>query len=174
MTSPMSGGFGRQSVSPRGGLTLEYPMSLGVFTEYADAQRAVDYLSDNEFPVENCMIVGTELKQIERVVGRLTWGRVLAGGALSGAWFGAFIGLILSMFESGVNVLGVVISTVIFGAVFGAVWAAIGYSLTGGKRDFQSVTQVVATKYEVLVEHKFAMRAHELLDNMPGGGATLT
>ncbi|MBB2891149.1 general stress protein [Flexivirga oryzae] len=174
MSSPMSGGFGRQpNARLQQGLTLDYPMSLGVYTDYRDAQRAVDYLSDKEFPVENCMIVGTELKQIERVVGRLTWGRVLAGGALSGAWFGAFIGLILSMFDS-VNVLSVVLSTVVFGAVFGAVWAAIGYSLTGGQRDFQSVTQVVATKYEVLVEHKFAMQARELLDNMPGGGPTLT
>ena len=173
MSSPMSGGFNRQGAGLRAGLTLEYPMSLGIYTDYRDAQRAVDYLSDNEFPVENCMIVGTELKQIERVVGRLTWGRVLAGGALSGAWFGVFIGLILSLFES-VNVLGVVVSTVIFGAIFGAIWAAIGYNLTGGQRDFQSVTQVVATKYEVLVEHKFAMQARELLDKMPGGGPTLT
>jgi hypothetical protein len=173
MSNPMSGGFNRQGAGLRAGLALEYPMSLGIFSDYRDAQRAVDYLSDNQFPVENCMIVGTELKQIERVVGRLTWGRVLAGGALSGAWFGAFIGLILSMFES-VNVLGVVVSTVIFGAIFGAIWAAIGYNLTAGHRDFQSVTQVVATKYEVLVEHKFAMQARELLDKMPGGGPTLT
>ena len=42
-------------------------MSLGVFEKYDDAQRAVDFLSDQQFPVQNCMIVGTELKQIERV-----------------------------------------------------------------------------------------------------------
>lgn len=157
----------------RGGLSLEYPMSLGIYTDYLQAQKAVDYLSDNEFPVQNCMIVGTDLKQIERVVGRLTWGRVIAGGALSGAWFGLFIGLILSLFDN-VNVLGVVVSTIIFGAIFGVVWAAIGYGLTGGQRDFQSVTQVVATKYEVLVEHKFAEQARELLARMPGGGPNLT
>ena len=130
MSSPMSGGFNRQGAGLRAGLTLEYPMSLGIYTDYRDAQRAVDYLSDNEFPVENCMIVGTELKQIERVVGRLTWGRVLAGGALSGAWFGVFIGLILSMFES-VNVLGVVVSTVIWGTA-GLVGSLIGGAIAIG------------------------------------------
>ncbi|WP_265447165.1 general stress protein [Flexivirga meconopsidis] len=174
MSSSMSGGFNRPGAALRGGLSLEYPMSLGVYTDYLEAQKAVDYLSDNQFPVQNVMIVGTDLKQIERVVGRLTWGRVIAGGALSGAWFGAFIGLILSLFDNGVNVFAVVISTIIFGAIFGAIWAAIGYSLTGGQRDFQSVTQTVATKYEVLVEHKFAEQAREMLAKMPGGGPTLT
>ena len=61
--------------------SLEYPQSLGVYDKYADAQKAVDYLSDNEFPVQNCLIVGTELRQVERVTGRLTWGRGLMGGA---------------------------------------------------------------------------------------------
>jgi len=169
-------GFGRGQQGPQGlagGLTLNYPRSLGVFDEYADAQRAVDYLSDHEFPVENCMIVGTELKQIERVLGRLTWSRVIGGGALSGAWFGAFIGLIMSMFTNA-NTIGVIVSTVIFGGIFGVVWAAIGYGMTQGRRDFQSVTQVVATRYEVLVEHKVAERARELLEQMPGAGPTLT
>ena len=52
----------------------------------------------------------------------------------------------------------------VFGAVFGTIWAAVGYSVTGGHRDFTSVTQVVATKYEVLTEHKLAQQARDLLD----------
>ena len=38
-----------------------------------------------------------------------------------------------------------------FGAAFGAIWALLGYAMTRGRRDFSSVTQVVATRYEVLV-----------------------
>ena len=45
------------------GLALAYPLSLGVFDKYEDAQRAVDTLSDQGFPVQNVLIVGTELKQ---------------------------------------------------------------------------------------------------------------
>ena len=56
-----------------------------------------------------------------------------------------------------------------FGAVFGIVWAAVGYAFTRGQRDFSSVTSVVATKYEVLVEHKVAAQARELLAQLPGG-----
>ena len=135
-------------------LALEYPMSLGRYDTYAQAQKAVDYLSDHEFPVQNVLIVGTDLKQLERVTGRLTRRRVAVGGLVSGAWLGLFVGLIFSLLDtgSGAGVLGVLL-TVAFGAVFGLVWALIGYALTGGNRDFTSVMQVVATQYEVLVEH---------------------
>jgi len=153
---------------PIGGLILDYPMSLGTYDKYEDAQKAVDYLSDHEFAVQNCMIVGTDLKQVERVTGRLTRGRVIGAGALSGMWMGLFVGLIFALFGQGNSTLAV-LSTVAFGAVFGTVWALIGYAATKGRRDFTSVSQVVATRYEVLVEHKFAEQARTLLANLSGG-----
>ena len=60
------------------------------------------------------------------------------------------------------------LSTAFMGATFGLVWALIGYGMTRGQRDFSSVTQVVATRYEVLVENKHAARARELLAGLPG------
>ena len=48
------------------------------------------------------------------------------------------------------------------------IFALTGYAATRGRRDFSSVTQVVATRYEVLVEHKHAQRGRELLAQMPG------
>ena len=62
----------------------------------------------------------------------------------------------------------VLVTTAFMGATFGLVWARIGYAFTRGQRDFSSVTQVVATKYEVLVENKHASRARELLAGLPG------
>ncbi|OHV44875.1 hypothetical protein BBK14_30585 [Parafrankia soli] len=56
-------------------------MSLGIYDDYPRAQYVVDYLSDHEFPVQNVVIVGTELKSVERVTGRLTHGKVAAAGA---------------------------------------------------------------------------------------------
>ncbi len=148
--------------------SLEYPQSLGVFDQYAEAQKAVDFLSDHDFPVENVLIVGTDLKQVERVTGRLTWGRVLSAGAASGAWFGIFIGLLLSLFSDGSTVWATILGGVLLGIVFGLVSGAIGYGATRGQRDFSSVQKVVATKYEVLVEHKFLADAQALLATMPG------
>jgi hypothetical protein len=147
-------------------LSLEYPMSLGRYDKYDKAQKAVDYLSDHEFPVQNVLIVGTDLKQLERVTGRLTRSRVAIGGLVSGAWLGLFVGLIFSLLDASGTGFGGVIITVLFGAVFGLIWALIGYALTGGNRDFTSVTQVVATQYEVLVEHKFVQQGRELLAQM--------
>ena len=155
----------------RSGLTLEFPQSLGVYEQYEQAQKAVDFLSDNEFPVENCMIVGTELKQVERVTGRLTTGRVALGGLLSGIWMGLFVGVVLSFFGTG-SALGIIIATVAFGALFGLIWALVGYAATRGQRDFSSVSRIVATRYEVLVEHKHAQRGRELLTQLPGHTAS--
>ena len=131
-------------------LSLEFPRSLAVYDSYTDAQRAVDYLSDKEFAVENVLIVGTDLKQVERVIGRLTWTKVLTGGLLTGMWLGLFVGLIFSLFTptgSGTEWIAAVLPAVLTGAVFGAIWAAMGYVFTRGRRDFTSVTSVVATKY---------------------------
>ncbi len=150
---------------PAAALALEFPQSLAVYDKYEDAQKAVDYLSDHEFPVQNVMIVGTDLKQIERVTGRLTRGRVAAGGAMSGAWLGAFVALVFMMFDTKATYASS-IATVGFGVVFGLVWALIGYSFTGGQRDFTSIQQVVATKYEVLVEHRHAAAAREMIAEM--------
>ena len=92
---------------------------------------------------------------------------VAAGGLLSGVWLGLFIGLIFALFTDE-NVLGVILSTIVIGALFGVIWALLGYAMTRGQRDFSSVTQVVATRYEVLVEHKVAAQARELLAKLPG------
>ncbi|MCW2843141.1 MAG: hypothetical protein JWN22_1057, partial [Nocardioides sp.] len=75
--------------------------------------------------------------------------------------------LLFSIFTDS-NTLATIVSTMLFGAVFGVIWALVGYAATRGQRDFSSVTSVVATRYEVLVEHKVAAQARELLASLPG------
>jgi len=60
----------------------------------------------------------------------------------------------------------------VFGALFGVIWALIGYAATRGQRDFSSVSRIVATRYEVLVEHKLAAQGRELLAQLPGHSAS--
>jgi hypothetical protein len=164
--SPLGGPGGAAGLNA---LQLQFPQSLGVYDDYAAAQKAVDFLADQEFPVENCMIVGTDLKQVERITGRLTSGKVALGGALSGFWLGLFVGLVFSLFDGKGSALVTILSTALFGILFGLVWALVGYAATRGQRDFSSVRVVVATRYEVLVEHKLLLRAQELLAQLPGG-----
>ena len=59
---------------------LEYPRSLGVYNTYQEVQSVVDTLADKQFPVQSTLIVGTDLKLMERVTGR----QHLAEGDLPG------------------------------------------------------------------------------------------
>nr|VDG62960.1 Uncharacterised protein [Streptococcus thermophilus] len=141
---------------------------VGSFTTYAEAQAAVDGLSDREFPVENLTIVGVDLMQVEKVTGRLTWGRVLGGGALSGLWLGLFVGLLFAMFSP--NVWGSLFSAIVIGVIFGLIFAAVGYAFTQGKRDFSSMTTIVAGRYDVLCEASQAPRARDMINQMSKPG----
>src|SRR2546423_12865590 len=73
---------------------------VAVFDDYADAERAVDYLSDVGFPVQKVAIVGHDLKYVEQVTGRLTYWGAAWRGALTGALPGGLIGWILGPFSS--------------------------------------------------------------------------
>src|SRR3954470_17818084 len=69
------------------------------FGSYAEAQKAVDYLSDEGFPVERVSIVAEDLRFVEQVTGRRGYGQALLQGAGSGAVVGAFFGFLLGLFE---------------------------------------------------------------------------
>ena len=122
----------------------------------------MDHLADHEFPVRGITIVGVEPMLVERVVGRLTWRRVLGGGAASGAWLGAFVGLLLSLFTAGAGLLPILIG-LICGAAFGLASAAVRYAGTRGQRDFVSHSQLVARRYDVLCPPRTAEHGRNLL-----------
>lgn len=143
---------------------------IGSYSTYEQAQRAVDYLADNEFTVEDVTIVGVDLMLVERVTGRLTWGKVLGTGVLSGAWFGLFVGVLLSLFN---NTQGLALAPMLVGLVagglFGGVFAALSYATTRGRRDFSSASQLVAGRYDVLCQPRTAEKGRELLAKLATG-----
>jgi hypothetical protein len=150
-----------------GVFNLEFPQSVGVFPTYELAQKVVDFLSEKEFPVENLCIVGTDLKSVERVLGRRTWATVVGQGAQSGLSTGLMIALLMMLFMPAENILLLLVSAVLVGLVIGVGMQAIAYWASRGKRDFTSVSQTVATRYEVLCEHKVVARARELAATLP-------
>ena len=126
-------------------------VQVGSYDSYEQAQAAVDFLSDQKFPVENVTIIGSDLRQVERVTGRLTWGRVLAAGAAGGAWWGLFVGLLLGIFAvDGSAWVGSLVTGLLIGLVFGALFAALGYAASRGQRDFTSTSTVVASRYDIM------------------------
>jgi hypothetical protein len=140
---------------------------VGTYDTYVEAQRAVDFLSDQQFPVQHVSIVGSDLKMVENVLGRLTRGRAAMAGAASGAWFGLFVGVLLSLFASkNTNAFGLVVAALLYGAVFGAIFGFVGHALSGGKRDFTSRSKIVASSYDVHCTWAEADKAREVLARM--------
>jgi hypothetical protein len=139
---------------------------IGTYPTYPKAQEAVDYLADHEFPVENVTIVGTDLRLVERVTGRLTRGRLVRAAAISGAIWGLFIGAVVSLFSGEDFTIVIPVLTLLVGAGFGALSGSLAYSATGGKRDFTSSTGVVATSYEVVCQARHAEDARNLLGRL--------
>jgi hypothetical protein len=137
---------------------------VGSYPDYAQAQRAVDYLSDEKFPVERIAIIGSDLKMVETVLGRMTKGRAALAGAGSGAWFGLFVGVLLSLFAEGdASTWGIVLGAVAYGVVFGAIFGFVAHTVTGGRRDFTSRSQIVAARYDVVCDPESAEDAQNLL-----------
>lgn len=141
--------------------------SVATFEDYAGAQGAVDTLSDRGFPVERVAIVGTGLRYVEQVSGRLTTGRAALAGAGQGALVGLFLGLLFGLFFTVEEAfLGVLVYTLVLGFVLGAIFGALGHAATGGKRDFSSMAQTQAERYDVQVDDEVADRARSLLQEM--------
>lgn len=140
--------------------------TVGSYTSYLDAQKAVDYLADQQFPVQMVSIVGNELKMVERVTGRLSYPRVALSGALSGMWFGLFVGVMLSFFAPSPGYFSIMTS-VLMGAAFFMLFGIVTYAMQRGKRDFTSTSQVVATSYDVIVAPEAAHEARRLLQQLP-------
>lgn len=140
--------------------------TVGSYTSYLDAQKAVDYLADQQFPVQLVSIVGNDLKMVERVTGRLSYPRVALSGALSGMWFGLFVGVMLSFFTPAGGPFSI-ITSVLMGAAFFMLFGIVTYATQRGKRDFTSTSQVVATNYDVIVAVEAAHEARRLLQQLP-------
>ena len=137
---------------------------LASYDDYAGAQKAVDTLSDNGFPVQNTAIVGVDVRIVESVLGRLSWGRAALNGLATGAWFGMLIGLFVGLFSSGSNSIWPLVGLgLLYGAAFGIVWGLISYAFTGGKRDFVSRQQLLASRYDVLCEQAVIGEARKIL-----------
>lgn len=142
---------------------LAQKTTVASYSDYAMAERAVDFLSDRGFPVERVAIVGSGLQTVEQVAGRMTTGRAALQGLLQGAMLGLLFGLLFGLFFEGPAFFGVVLYGLVVGAIFGLIFGAIAQAAQGGRRDFSSVRGMQAETYEVQVEHEYSAQAKQLL-----------
>lgn len=125
------------------------------YRTYAQAQAAVSKLSEDDLDVSVLTIVGTDLRLVERITGKLTIGKVLISGALSGMWAGSFIALFLLLWlpspSTSVFLIGLAM-----GAGFGMVLQVVPYLARRSRRDFISSTRVVASRYAIVTTERVA------------------
>ncbi|MFZ7088300.1 general stress protein [Curtobacterium sp. RRHDQ10] len=157
--------FGRTNAAfpslPRGDV-------LGTYETYPEAQRVVAKLAESDFPVGQLSIVGNDLKTVERVTGKLTYGRAAIAGAVSGLWLGLFFGIVLTLFSRGTSGVTIFAAAVI-GAAFGMLYGVVSFSITKRQRDFTSVHQVLATNYQIVVDPQLSGRAQQILGTASAG-----
>lgn len=136
---------------------------LGTYDTYDEALAIVDRLAKAEFPVKQVSIIGSDLHTVERVTGKMTYGRAAFAGAASGVWFGLFFGLLLFIFSESDRALTYIGAAILIGAAFGMLFGVVSYALNRRRRDFTSIHQVIAGKYEIKIDPTLTLKAQEVL-----------
>ena len=142
---------------------------VGEFTNYLDAVALVDRIVGGGFAANLVAIIGSDLKSVERVRGRLTYGRVAMNGALNGAWLGLFVGLIFASATSAAGAANEVVAAAVLGAGIGMIWGVVRMSMRGSRRQFISGSVIIAASYQVIVPNGMGGRAAELAEKAEKG-----
>lgn len=136
-------------------------MVVASFETYEQAQAAIAKMSGAEGDLSGLAIVGNDLKLVERITGRLTWGKVALAGAMRGLGFGAFIGLVYMLLVP--EAIGSVLLFPLLGLAFGILLGVVTHSMTRRKRDYASVQQVLAARYDVVAPQQSAGKAMHII-----------
>jgi Heat induced stress protein YflT domain len=100
------------------------------YEDFITAQRAVDLLSDDKFPVDQVSIVGEDVRLVERVLGRWTVARGRRGCAERRVVRVADRLTLRDLRRHRLFAVILVATTV--GALWGAAFGAVAHALTGG------------------------------------------
>lgn len=134
------------------------------FTQYVDAVAYVEKLVANNFPAGMIAIVGSDLRSVERVRGRMSYARVAINGAITGSWLGLIYAFLFgpaidtSNIVSGSNSsMG---ASIVIGAGIGMLFQVLRFTMTRNKRGFVSQSSMVASKYQIQVPASMVSQAN--------------
>ena len=139
---------------------------VGKFTEYTDAVGFVETLINHGFPAGSIAIVGKDLRSVERVRGKMTYGRIALSGAVTGSWLGLIFGLLFgaSTASDAATSNGSTFSSVLIGAGLGMLFNLLRFAAARNKRGFVSQSAVIASKYEVQVPANLVAQAEKAIE----------
>ena len=131
------------------------------YKTYADAMAALEVLSADGFPLPAVSVVGTDLHMVDRVLGKLTPGKVALGGAAQGITWGLVMSLIFLVFSDSFSLLVPLIAFAA-GVTMGVLIAIFSWMNRKGASNFSTRSQLVASRYALLVDEQ-TDRAYQLL-----------
>lgn len=132
------------------------------FPTYEAAQKAVSSLIAGEVPARDISIVGSGLRSIEKVTGRLGYARAARSGALNGLMLGLLFAFIFVLGMPTVQISAFV-GVLLVGMALGMLLSLGTYSIVRRRRDFASVMQVAADHYDVCVSSANLAKARGVL-----------
>ncbi|MET0736010.1 MAG: general stress protein [Microbacterium sp.] len=136
--------------------------TVASFPSYERAQKAVSTLIAADVPARDIAIVGHGLRSVERVTGRLGYAAAARSGAINGLLLGLLFSAILVIGSPSVPIQAFV-GVLFVGIAIGMLLSIVTYSFVRRRRDFASVTQVVADHYELTVAAGSVHRARQVL-----------
>ena len=149
-------------MSMMGGAPKEHGATVAEYGSYETAQKAVSSLIASDVPAQDIAIVGRGLRSVERVTGRLGYATAARSGAINGVLLGLLFAAIFVL-GSETAALQVFVGVMLVGIALGMLMSIISYSIIRRRRDYTSVTQVIADHYDVTVLPRSFARAKDLL-----------
>ena len=126
--------------------------TLATFPGYTEAQALVNSLVTHGVPAQALSIVGADVTLVERVTGKIGYGRAALSSAMSGSWLGVLAGLVFVII-SPTDIITPIVGGLFIGAGVGMVVGILIFTFSKGpKRLFRSMQQVIAQSYRVVVE----------------------
>jgi len=132
------------------------------FPSYEQAQKAVSSLITGEVPARDIAIVGSGLRSIERITGRLGYATAARSGALNGLMLGLLFAFIVVLGQPTVQI-SLFLGVLLVGMALGMLLSLGTYSIIRRRRDFASVMQVTADHYDVCVAAPSLHKARGIL-----------
>jgi len=143
-------------------MSLPRGETLATFDAYVSAQKLINSLVSEGVPFRSLSIVGTEVNLVERVIGKIGYGRAALSSAMSGSWLGVLAGLVF-VIVSPTDVITPIVAGGIIGAGIGMVVGMVLFTLAGSnRRSYRSMQHIIAQSYRVVVEpeaHQQALAA---------------
>lgn len=152
---------------------LDIGERVASFTDYAAAQKAVSALIAAEVPARQIAIVGTGLRSVERVTGKLGYAAAARQGALNGVLLGVLFAAFFVLGSPDAQIQ-LFFGVMLVGIALGMLMSLITYTVVRRRRDYASVMQVTADHYDVMVQATSIHTARGVLGTAPAGTVRTT